>query len=147
MKWFLFSLFLFSIHFSFGQKAKDTTKFITVSPGLKVERDDDIKTYADSINNYTEGKDIPNFLFEKCFELDNMLRKSFHPSSSVRWEVLLRVSNKCALKTIMQKFSVKLKRKCSDERILANKVSTPTANQSFYELMRKRYIQLQHPHN
>ena len=142
MKWFLFSLLLFSIHFSSAQKANDTTKFITVSPGLKVIRNDDIKAYADSINNYVEGNDVPNFLLDKCFEFDNMLWKSFHPSSSVRWEILSMVSNKRALKTIMQEFSVKLKRKCSAERIHAYKVSIPTANQSFYELMRKRYMQL-----
>lgn len=142
MKLILFSIAIFSTLTSLAQNPKDTTKFVTVSPSLKIRRSDEVKAYADSINNYIKGTPLPNFLLDECFEIDNLLWKSFHPSSSVRWEILLKVTNKPALKVIMQTFSERLKQKCSYERIHAYKISIPTAEQSFYQLMRKRYKQL-----
>jgi hypothetical protein len=103
-----------------------------------------VKAFADSINHYTVGTPPPNFLLDECFELDNLLWTSFHPSNSVRWEILQHVTNMDALKALMQSYGGKLKKKCCYERIHAYKISIPTADQSFYQLISKRYKQLLH---
>lgn len=143
MKWILFSLFIFCAATSaLCQTQKDTSGYVTVSPGLKIKRNEQIKAYADSINNYVIGTKPPNFLFDECFEIDNALWKSFHPSTSVRWEILQQVKNKSALKAIMGSHRKMLDQKCSSERIHDYKITIPTADQSFYQLMRRRYRQL-----
>jgi hypothetical protein len=145
MKWiFAILIITYSVTAS-AQNLKDTAELITVTKGLKApSRNNEVKAFADSINNYITGNPPPRFLLDECFELDNLLWKSFHPTNSVRWEILSHVYNKKALQGLMQAYPDKLKKKCSYERIHAYKISIPTADQSFYQLINMRYQQLLH---
>src|ERR1700761_3691543 len=104
MKWLLLILIIICGTAVSAQNTNDTAKFVTVTKGFKIRRSDEVKTFAYSINHYIVGNPPPNFLLDECFELDNLLWTSFHPSNSVRWEILQHVTNKDALKALMQSY-------------------------------------------
>jgi hypothetical protein len=105
------------------------------------EQEKKIKTYADSINSYTSGE-LPQFLFNECFDLDGSLWKGFHSPVSLRWDVLNLVTNKIALKKILDVHDKKLEQKCNYSKGTNPEIVIPLIDKSFYQLILERYQKL-----
>lgn len=143
MKTGLFLVLFFNVQFLIAQTKNDT--IITVSVGLGIdrikERQEKIKDFADSINNYTGGA-LPNFLFDECFDSQSNLWDGLHSPVSLRWKVLEKVSSKDALKRILATHDKRLKTKCSYNKGSNPEITIPMIEKSFCQLIRKRYKQL-----
>ena len=121
----------------FAQSDTVQPKFIGKEYDYRIDRDKIINLYSDSLNNLSSADDIPAFVFNECIEYDIRLRKDYHAETSVRWEILKKVSNKKALQIVMQSQDQRLRRKCvkyKDEKKLNNTFS----DKSFYDLLKKR---------
>jgi hypothetical protein len=113
------------------------SKFIGKQYDYKIDRDKLLADYADSINKISVASDIPAFLFNECLEYDVTLRKGYHSSESVRWEILKKVTNKIALQIILQSNDNRLKAHCkkySEDK----KLKIDYVGMSLYDLLRKR---------
>lgn len=134
--------FIFCIAFVVTNvKAQSDTmqpKFIAKGYDYRIDRSKLIKSYADSLNNYSVLNNVPEFIFNECFEYDIKLRKDYHSTASIRWEILKKVTNKEALQMILKTDAPRLKIKCTKykgDRKLKNTFS----DKSFYDLLKKRY--------
>ncbi|HYE54636.1 MAG TPA: hypothetical protein VD996_07320 [Chitinophagaceae bacterium] len=112
-------------------------KFIGKKYDYKIDRDKLLKTYADSINKISITSDIPAFLFNECLEHDVTLRRGYHSSESVRWDILKKVTNRNALQIILQSNDDRLKTYCKKYRE-DKKLKINYAGMSFYDLLQKR---------
>lgn len=143
MKIALFFILLFNVQFLVAQKNNDTA--VTVSVGLGIdrikERHEAVNIFADSLNNYAGGQ-LPDFLFDECFDLQRNLWEGLHSPVSLRWKVLEKVTNKQALKMILDIHDKRLKQKCSYDKGSNPEIVIPMIEKSFSQLIRKRYKQL-----
>ncbi|SDF70532.1 hypothetical protein [Chitinophaga filiformis] len=103
--------------------------------------EEQIATYADSINGYRRGE-IPYFLTEVCFDHQKNYWPNFHSPISVRWSVLKQVKNKKALKRILNTNDPRLKRTCYTGKQDAYGIVVPDIEKSFFDLLKERYDQL-----
>ena len=116
-------------------------KFISKEYDYKINRDKLIKNYADSVNRIYTINDIPDFLFNECLEYNITLRKGYHSSESVRWEILKKVTNKNALRMVLQSKDGRLKAHCRKYK-QDNKLKIDYSDMTFYELVQKRFKSL-----
>lgn len=130
---------MFKIQFLSAQEVNDTIPKIGIDR-VKA-REEKITVYADSINNYVSGT-LPDFLFDECFDLQSSLWQGFHSPVSLRWKVLEKVTNKQALKAILDTHDKRLDKKCSYDKGSNPEIVVPMIEQSFCQLMGKRYKQL-----
>jgi len=113
-------------------------KFIQKKYDYTIDRDKLIKRYADSINNISAKNDIPFFLSDECIEYDITLRRGYHSTESVRWSILKKVTNKNALRIILQSNTIHAKAHC--ERYMpGNEIKIEYSAMSFYDLLQKRF--------
>ncbi|SHN46125.1 hypothetical protein [Chitinophaga sp. CF418] len=138
----LFIVFFFKVS---GLLAQVNDTFVTVSPGLHLDRlkekKEQILTYADSLNSYTQGA-LPVFLFDECFDTQASLWHDLHSPVSLRWKILKKVNNKAALKRILNTDDNRLDKKCSYGDRKESEFDIPMIDRSFRQLIRKRYDQL-----
>ena len=133
---------LFFCIFSFlvnGYAQIDTVqpKFIGKEYDFRIDRDKIINLYSDSLNSLSSADNIPAFVFNECIEYDIKLRKDYHAETSVRWEILKKVSSKKALQIIMQSQDPRLRRKCEMYKG-EKKLNNTFSDKSFYDLLKKR---------
>ena len=146
MKWVLFFILMFKMQFLIAQKSEDFTKkdsvLINKLKRYQQRRENKMTLYADSINKYEDGL-LPNFLFDECFDWKASLWKNLHSPTSLRWEVLKQVCNKRALRKILATRDKRLKQLCSrkPEKVYPY-IVVPMIDKSFYQLIKKRYRQL-----
>jgi len=134
------------VQFLFAQVISDTSQDVLVTVGIGINfkklRDDKIRTYADSLNNYRTGK-LPDFLFDECIDWHKSFWESLHSAVSVRWIILEKVYCKQALKAILDSQDKRLKKVCDHQ---CDKIypylAVPMIEKSFYQLVTKRYKQL-----
>lgn len=128
---------------TFAQTKRDSIEKLlsSVSSPLKKLHVVEIAPYVDSINNYRDS--LPRFLLNPCFDWNASLWEDAHSPISLRWEILSKVTNMKALETIILQKDKRLKLHCSHS---SDKVypylAMPMIDQSFYQLIRKRYQQL-----
>jgi hypothetical protein len=137
-------LILLLIHLSqvlIAQGNNDTV----VNPNIRIdkmkERQEKLKIFADSLNNY-EGGAIPTFLFDKCFDLQKNLWEGAHSPVSLRWKVLEKVYSRQVLRMILNKQKKKLKEVCNYDKDSNPEITIPMIKKSFSKLIKKRYNQL-----
>lgn len=119
----------------------DIKNVIVTKIGIKKNIDSILNNYADSLNHYAKGE-LPFFLFNKCFDLQRSLWKGFHEPISLRWAILEKVNNKESLKIILNSHDMKLKLKCAYDKGSKPQIVIPMIEKSFYQLIKKRYMQL-----
>lgn len=108
--------------------------------GIRIDRKEQrtiiIQTFADSINS-TVDNNLPNFIYDECFDYNNSLLEGFHSNLSSRWKVLEKVTNLFALETILNSNDKSLKAKCSKS---FNKeiMEMQFARKSYFQLAKKR---------
>ena len=137
----LLIILFFSAEFLIAQKNNDTVVIVNVGIDRVKERHEAINVFADSLNNYAGGQ-LPDFLFDECFDLQRNLWEGFHSPVSLRWKVLEKVNNKEALKQILATHDKRLKKKCSYDKGSNPVIVVPMIKKSFCQLLRKRYKQL-----
>jgi hypothetical protein len=145
MKYIILFLFVASSQNSFAQNGKDSGKYVLPDSTIKLDfakrRLDAMAKYVESINNYTSGA-LPGFLFEQCFDQRVTLWETLHSPASLRWEVLKKVTNKHALKQILDTQCKALKIVCDYKPTSYPHLVIPMIEKSFYELIEERYKQL-----
>jgi hypothetical protein len=142
MKTGLFFILFFQAQFLVAQK-NDTIVNPTFGIGIDRvnERQKKITVFADSLNNYTGGE-LPNFLFDECFDLQSNLWEGFHSPVSLRWKVLEKVNNPQILKKILDTHDKRLNKRCYYDKGSNPAIVIPMIKKSFRQLIRKRYKQL-----
>lgn len=147
MKYLLIITVLFiSTTVAVAQTNKDSGN-VFVTHGLKIdrmkEREIKIKLFADSLNYFTKGTHLPQFLFNKCLDFNSIIPTlDFHYIVSLRWCVLEKVYNKKALKEILQLNDPRLNEKCNDASGYTNVNNMTLIDYSFNELIKKRFKEL-----
>lgn len=143
MRIHLISILLFICQFSFAQSRKDS--IIPIVTYLRIdrvkERQEKIDAFAAKIDKYEKGE-LPDFLFNECFDFQGGVSMGFHMRRSIRWEVLKRVNNKHALGLILKSRDKRLEKKCIEGSSSMYDASIPMIDQSFRQLMHKRYKEL-----
>jgi len=144
MKLIIICILLFNVQLLFAQHIPDSirSKIDFKTMDFKEENEKELHSYIDSINSYTKGP-LPNFLADECFDWRSYLWNGLHSPVSLRWIILTKVSNKKALKAILDRNDKRLKQVCGRKH---DKVypylSVPMIEMSFYQLIQKRYKQL-----
>jgi hypothetical protein len=108
------------------------------------ERDRFLKPYVDSINNFTEGSKVPNFLFNPCFDNNSWYWNGMHSPISLREMVVKKVKNKNALEILTKNFVNELSVKCPKQVDSSGiyVIRIPNIEKSFYDLLSKRLEEL-----
>ena len=150
----LFTIFILTscLRFSVGQESNDTLPGLfnrSVIYDAKKEGEKEMKLYIDSLN-IPSSKKVPNFIFDECFDSNKFLWKTLHSPVSLRWEVLEKVTNKEALKAILDTNDLRLKKKCEHlkkEESVYPYMVVPLIEVCTYDLVLKRYRQLAYKNN
>jgi hypothetical protein len=137
----LLIILIFSTGFSIAQQKNDSVVIVNVGINRVKERQDRVNVFADSLNNYTGGQ-LPDFIFDECFDLQRDLWENLHSPVSLRWKVLEKVTNKKSLKIILDNHEKRLHKKCSFDKESNPAIIIPMIKKSFRQLIRKRYKQL-----
>ncbi len=95
---------------------------------------------VDSLNKVTSVKELPFFIFNPCLENSLRLRNGFHDrSGSVRWRMLQKVTNKNALKLLLQYTDPALNTICPAASLDSITGIANFDDKSFDFLAKKRY--------
>ncbi len=141
MKKFLIFILLFNTQLLAAQSKNDTLTTVEVEIDKKLEREEKITFFANSINSY-DGGDLPAFLFDSCFDTQFDLWEGLPGPVSLRWMVLEQVYNKEALGLILSSQDKRLKTKCKYDKRANDGIVIPMISESYYQLIQKRYKQL-----
>ena len=103
-----------------------------------------LKPYIDSVNNFTEGSKVPNFLLNPCFDNNPWYWNGMHSPISLREMVTRKVKNKNALEILTKNFVNELSAKCPRQVDSSGiyVIKIPLIEKSFYDLLNKRLIEL-----
>ena len=145
MKPLLYFILIFKMSALFAQASasSDTILIVKDKYDWRKVRNAKLMTYADSINNYSRGEPLPNFLFDVCFDNHSVYWPDMHTAISVRWKILEMVNNPIALKQILITRDKRLKKSC--DHISEKKypyLLAPMWKKTFYQLIKKRYREL-----
>lgn len=101
-----------------------------------------LKLYSDSITNYKAGN-LPAFMSDLCIDWNASLWKDLHSPVSICWKILSNVSDKRVLLLLLQHHKKQLKKVClrRSENVYPY-LKVPMIELSFYELIKKRYLQM-----
>ena len=143
--YFLLVSLLMTATFAAAQTKKDSSQ-VHVTPGLHIDRikvrNEKLAVFIDSLISF-KGGTLPNFLLNKCFDWNASLWDDVDSPISLRWNILSKVNNKKALKSILGSNDKRLKQHCTNlrERVYPY-LTIPRIKESFYILIKKRYKQL-----
>lgn len=133
-------LSLFLVFFSLSNLIGQGIESVGINTGARIEKD--LELFADSLNNYSEGE-LPSFLKNQCFDWQRAYWEGLHSPISVRWQVLKRVDNKQALKSILKEGRKVLRKKCELRKEVSYPyLKVPDIGKSFFQLIKRRYKQL-----
>lgn len=143
MKKILFLILLYTSN-SFSQKNTDTAitnkLFIQPDRTYVINKDSILVVYVDSINNIPQMNSLPKFLFDRCFEYNLPIVKGFHSTEDFRWEIINQVTNKQALKFILNNKDSRLRKTCLRYKSSkSSKIINPYSKLSFYDLVKLKY--------
>jgi hypothetical protein len=152
----LFHLFYFATAQVSKDTASDASNFdrsATYDTGMaakvdmqkysRLQRERRFTEYVDSINSYRDNNPLPDFLVNPCFDTRSGLWECMHCPISARWKILKNVTNKEALKLIINKNNPRLSKKCNyNPGPGYPSLEIPVIEKSTAELLVLRYNQL-----
>jgi hypothetical protein len=146
MKIFLCILLMLQYGCLTAQTKADSTGVVVTTYGIDrvKQREEKIKAFADSINDY-DGGTLPAFLLDSCFDSHaTYLWNGFHDVQSIRWRILKLVNNKHALELLLQSNNARLRAHCNwqPENVYPN-IVIPLVNVPVYQLIERRCKELQ----